>query len=571
MTRFPPALALASLLSLAPACPKPGAPAEPLVESEPASQALAFLQAHEQAVAPVARQMNLAWWEATTTGAPGAWQDAGRLELELRRLHADAGSFAQLRAWLADDRLSDPQLRRQLLLVHNDYAPNQIDAQLMARMVELSVQVEERYSTHRGTIDGQEVDANGIYDMLSTSTDDELRRKAWEASKQVGPLVAEPMVELVKLRNQAAQQAGYPDFYQMRLLLGEQDPATVKALFDEMAQLTSEPFAQLKAELDQVLAERLAVPADQLMPWHYSDPFFQEAPRMGETDLDAFYRGRSVEQVNIDFFAGIGLETAAIIERSDLYPREGKQPSAYCTDIDRSGDVRVFCNLEDDEYWMSTMLHELGHAVYDQYIDPELPWTLRSAAHSFTTEAVALMFGRLSKDPAWIVHATGLAPEEIQPAVEDLARTERLLQLVFARWSLVMVDFERSLYADPEQDLDELWWSLVERHQLLTRPEGRAAADWATKIHVVTAPVYYHNYLMGEMLASQLLAAISAELYQGAGFAELDYCSDPRVGEWMVERVFRPGASMHWSQLIEQATGEPLSPRHFVEEYLAEH
>ena len=75
---------------------------------------------------------------------------------------------------------------------------------------------------------------------------------------------------------------------------------------------------------------------------------------------------------------------------------------------------------------------------------------------------------------------------------------------MFARWVQVMVRFERALYADPERDLDRLWWDLVERYQRVKRPEGRRAPDWAAKIHLATAPVYYHAYLMGECTASQL-------------------------------------------------------------------
>ncbi len=553
-------------------CPKNAEP-EPTPQETTVSvtdQARAFAQDYEARIAPVAKELNLAYWQATTMGDSEAFARAGELDLQLRQLQADPGAFAQLETWLADPLIAegDPLLRRQLQLIHAAYAPNQIDAELMARIVALSVEVEETYSTHRGAIDGEPIDANGIYEILLTSTDPELRRKAWEASKQVGPLVAEQLVELAKLRNQAAVQAGYPDFYQMKLMLNEQDPATVQALFADMAERSQAPFEQLKAELDAVLAERHGVAPEALMPWHYADPFFQEAPRISDRDLDAFYRGRSIEQISTAYFEGIGLEVAPILERSDLYAREGKQPSAYCTDIDREGDVRVFCNLEDDDYWMSTMLHELGHAVYDEYIDQQLPWTLRTASHSFCTEAVALLFGRLSKDPAWIVSATGLSPEEVEPAADDLRRTQRLLQVIFARWSLVMVDFERGLYADPDQDLNTLWWDLVEQHQLLTRPPDREAADWATKIHIVTAPAYYHNYLMGEMMASQMLAAMAKDLYEGQVFTTLDTCGRQDVGAWMVERIFAPGASVHWSQLIEDATGEPLTPRYFVEEYL---
>ena len=53
-----------------------------------------------------------------------------------------------------------------------------------------------------------------------------------------------------------------------------------------------------------------------------------------------------------------------MIARSDLYEKPGKSPHAFCTDIDREGDVRVLANIVPNEYWMGTMLHELGHSVY---------------------------------------------------------------------------------------------------------------------------------------------------------------------------------------------------------------
>ena len=60
-----------------------------------------------------------------------------------------------------------------------------------------------------------------------------------------------------------------------------------------------------------------------------------------------------------------------MIARSDLYEKKGKSPHAFCTDIDREGDVRVLANIVPNEYWMGTMLHELGHAVYSQQEHPE--------------------------------------------------------------------------------------------------------------------------------------------------------------------------------------------------------
>jgi peptidyl-dipeptidase A len=72
--------------------------------------------------------------------------------------------------------------------------------------------------------------------------------------------------------------------------------------------------------------------------------------------------------------------------------------------------------------------------------------------------------------------------------------------------------FERALYSDPDGDLDSIWWELVARYQQLTPPDGRRAPDWAAKIHVAVAPVYYHTYLYGAIVALQLRDALRASV-----------------------------------------------------------
>ena len=86
-----------------------------------------------------------------------------------------------------------------------------------------------------------------------------------------------------------------------------------------------------------------------------------------------------------------------------------------------------------------------------------------------------MLFGRLARDPDWLRKVAEVDPTprstRIAPALAD---ARRAALLVFARWVLVMTNFERSLYADPDADLDTLWWDLVERYQLVHRPDGRA-------------------------------------------------------------------------------------------------
>jgi peptidyl-dipeptidase A len=99
-----------------------------------------------------------------------------------------------------------------------------------------------------------------------------------------------------------------------------------------------------------------------------------------------------------------------VIFPSDLYEREGKSPHAFCARLGREYpyDVRVLANVRPDAYWMDAMLREFGHAVYDRHVNPRLPYLLRTYAHANTTEAITLMMGPLSTNPA------GSAPSPAQ-------------------------------------------------------------------------------------------------------------------------------------------------------------
>jgi peptidyl-dipeptidase A len=173
-----------------------------------------------------------------------------------------------------------------------------------------------------------------------------------------------------------------------------------------------------------------------------------------------------------------------------------------------------------------------------------------------------MYMGRLTRDPAWLreVMSAGLSDAE----AADVRAQLRAAMLVAARWMLVMAYFERELYRDPDRtDLNALWWDLVERLQMIRRPDGRDEPDWASKIHLSGAPVYYHNYLLGELMASQMSAAARRGIAPGRSIA-----GQEAVGLFFRERIFRPGASLDWNELLVHATGEGLSPRFFVEEFV---
>ncbi len=386
----------------------------------------------------------------------------------------------------------------------------------------------------------------------------------------MGGLLENDLRELVKLRNQAAEKLGFKNFHALRLFLNEQDGDELLKLFNELDELTREPFRAAKADIDERLARDYKLKPEELMPWHYHDPFFQETPDVFGTNLDAPYANADLVDVCQKFYAGIGLPIDRVVARSDLKEKKGKSPHAFCTDIDRTGNnVRVLANVRQDDYWASTLLHEFGHSVYstnNNDIPSTLPYTLRLESHILTTEGVAMMFERLTKRGVFL-SKMGISLPDAKAFNDAAAKSLRYRLLIFSRWCQVMLRFEKGMYENPDQDLGKLWWDLVEKYQGMKRPPDRNAPDYASKIHVVSAPVYYHNYMMGELFASQVHHSIAREVYKGADPNTVIYVGNKAVGEFMKKKVFEPGRTLPWNELTKHATGETLNAKAFAADF----
>jgi peptidyl-dipeptidase A len=548
-----------------------------------------FISRLEARVAPAEKAAREAWWRLATTGTGEARKELVRAGMEYTRLFADRNGYEKVARWHGErDALENALLRRQVEVLYRTFAGHQGDEEILGRIQELEAEANAVYGNHRGVVRGREVGENEIREILRSSDDGALRREAWQASKTVGREVEETVRELARLRNRLAREAGYPDHFHRALDLQEIDAAQLDRIMTDLESATGAPFRKLKEDLDATLEKRFAV--ESVMPWHLYDPFFQSckhdpvappssASRGGseseagandgelslgrdDPDMDHYFRDKDLEELTRKTYDNMGLEVRDVLAKSDLYEREGKNQHGFCLAVGREYpyDVRVLVNVRSDSYWMDTMLHEFGHAVYDKHINPRLPYFLRTIAHTCTTEAIALMMGSLVDDPAWLSAIAGVPKAELDEVSEHILWRERADRMVFTRWALVMFNFEREFYADPERgDLNRLWWDLVEKLQMVNRPPGRDEPDWAAKIHVAVAPVYYHNYVLGHLIAAQLRHHLETRVTGGEPFFTSEV-----AGRYLQEALFGPGGRNNWNDTVVGATGKPLSAGHFV-------
>jgi peptidyl-dipeptidase A len=515
-----------------------------------------FLHETVEAVRPLEKAYQLAEWEAAINGTPEANRRNQEAKAAWMRYWANQDLHAQAKR-LHDGRAAkDPLLARQLKLVYLSAARNQQDDATIDELTRLETDVNAQCVNFRGRVGGKELNDNEIEAVLSESKDSAEVREAWEASKQVGAQVAASVRQLARVRNAAARAQGFRDHFQRSLTLDEIDENELLSLFADLEAATRRPYAELKDRINGLRAANFGIDRAALRPWHYGDRFFQRVPPLSPVSLDKLFEGKDLVALATATYDGLGLEVRDILARSDLYARPGKNQHAFCIHIDREGDVRTLNNLVPDKEWASTLLHELGHGVYDKYIDHDLPWMLRQPPHSLSTEAVASLMGTLTSEPAWLSAILGLSKREANRLSAPLRDHERASRLIFTRWCLVMTYFELAMYADPERDLDTLWWDLVERYQMLRRPEGRQQPDWAAKIHIAMYPVYYQNYELGFLVLEQF----RDRLRRTAG----GIVGQKKAGRWLLERVFKPGAKEDWADHVRTATGEPLNPKYFV-------
>ena len=515
-----------------------------------------FLKNQNEKIRELSINCSTTYWDASISGEKQDYDKYNQAIITSEEFFNNKENFEKIKEFLKLEELEDIE-KRQLTLLKNMYLGSQGDLDLLKQIAQLSTKIENQFNTFRAEINDKKLTTNEIKEILLTSKDNKELETAWKASKKNGKLVEKDLLNLVKLRNQLAKSLGFNNFYEMSFELSEQNIDETESLFENLINETQNSYQEVKNEIDEYLSKKFSISKSELKPWHYHDLFFQEGPQIYNTNLNDYYK-KDVINIAKNYYNSLEINVENILKRSSLYEQSGKCEHAYCIDIDRDEDVRIFQNTKNNEKWMDTTLHELGHAIYCKHLNQELPFILKDSAHTFTTEAIALLFGRNSKNEKFIENYTEKSLGDIK---ENVQKELRLRQLVFSRWCQVMFYFEKELYKNPDQNLNKLWWNLVKKYQLIDFISDEP--DWASKFHLVSAPVYYHNYLLGELLASQLKNYIKKTFSP----KNSDYSNELIIGKYLIEKIFNPGKSVKWDQLITEATGEPLNPKHFINEF----
>src|SRR4029079_632057 len=106
-------------------------------------------------LAPLDRELGLAWWEAATPAPAAADERRAAADLARREFLADHDTFAAVREQLTANDHGDngDHTTRALELLADTMVPHQVPADLLRALVDLETAVDARFTAYRADLD----------------------------------------------------------------------------------------------------------------------------------------------------------------------------------------------------------------------------------------------------------------------------------------------------------------------------------------------------------------------------------------------------------------------------------
>lgn len=164
-----------------------------------------FIDNHVSIISEKYTHTALSYFNAITSGKTEDFAILAQAELDLEKLYTNKEDF-QLIKKFRETTIDDPLLKRQIELLFLSYQGKQADEKILGKIIEIQNQVEQKFSGFRATIDDKIFTDNQIENILSTSKDSEEVKQARLASKTIGPVVVQDVLQIVALRNETAKQ-----------------------------------------------------------------------------------------------------------------------------------------------------------------------------------------------------------------------------------------------------------------------------------------------------------------------------------------------------------------------------
>ena len=273
-----------------------------------------------------------------------------------------------------------------------------------------------------------------------------------------------------------------------------------------------------------------------------------------------------MDTVGFDFEHGVRAEAA----------------SPFTMSLSRS-DVRITARYDEAAFFSAfyAIIHESGHALYEQNTAPELEGTILGRGVSFgihesQSRLLENMVGRNQAyldaiyDEFQIVsegYFADVSKQELYEAMNVVRPTMIRItsdELTYSLHILVRYEIEKLIMNDHSitaDDLPAIWNEKMQEYLGIT-PQTYAEGILQDVHWSYGEFGYFPTYALGTAYAAQIWDAMGKDIDQEAALAALDLDS---INNWLHDKVHKYGSLLTPTQVFENAVGASFDARYYIE------
>ena len=252
-----------------------------------------------------------------------------------------------------------------------------------------------------------------------------------------------------------------------------------------------------------------------------------------------------------------------------------------------AGDVRVATHIYEDDVLSNvySVIHEAGHALYEQNVDPAYAYTCLEGGtsmgiHESQSRLMENMVGRSRAfmEPLLELLAKRFPETYASVTADELYRAANIAQpslvrleadeLTYPLHIMIRYEVEQALFAGEAAaaDVPALWQSLTRKYLGLEVPNNTVGCLQDT--HWSGGDFgYFPTYALGSAYAAQFVAAMRTD---GVAFDAACAAGNlAPINAWLRERIWRWGRAKDADELVRGACGTAFDPGFYCR-YLTE-
>lgn len=187
-----------------------------------------FADSLEAIVAEAYTDVALKYWEASLNSNKENWDLVFQADIRFNEILANRETFLKVKSFKDSEMIKDELASRRLEVIYLGMLSKQIDTAKLNRLSVMQSEIENKYSNYRAKVGNKELTDNQVEEVLKNSKNSKELQAVWLAHKNIGPIVKDDILNLVRLRNEIAVELGFSNFHEMSLKLSEQDPEHIE-------------------------------------------------------------------------------------------------------------------------------------------------------------------------------------------------------------------------------------------------------------------------------------------------------------------------------------------------------